>query len=507
MHLALASILLALSILPNPFCSAQGVPIVNTTSGRLQGISASSKTNAYLGIPYAIPPLGQLRFQAPRPLITPTVSRNATKLSPGCIQLKSDIFPPSPSGESEDCLTLNVWSSKTSGQGKAVYLWIHGGGFVVGSTSDLTYNLTSWADAHPEIIFVSANYRLNLFGFAETPAITGLETNAGLRDQRLAIEWVRANIAAFGGDPSRIVIGGQSAGSASVGAYLYAHPYDSLISGAILQSGQPHFLGLSLSSNASIPGLPALGGGDFQTVATAAGCPLQGIAYLTQLACMKQKTTQELVNVLRNNNVQGITPYVDGQLIFSPAVYIAKGLAGSFARVPVLMGSTDNEADFFLHNRTTGALNTTLSDQITLIAFTCPDSQASSYSYLAGVTTYRYRYMARFPSISSPPVRAAHAAELPILFQNFDPFFVSPPGALELSAIPYLEKAWSSFITDPAGGLAALGWPKYKGSNGGASLVQIFTDNNVQSPILVQDPKKYDAPCSSVLATLTQGLL
>jgi hypothetical protein len=115
--------------------------------------------------------------------------------------------------------------------------------------------------------------------------------------------------------------------------------------------------------------------------------------------------------------------------------------------------------------------------------------------------------MAQFPAISRPPVRAAHAAELPLIFNSWDPDWVSPPGALELSAVPFMEKTWSAFITNPAGGLGALGWPKYKGLNGGASLVQIFTDNNVQSPTLLQDPKKYDAPCSSILANLTQGIL
>jgi para-nitrobenzyl esterase len=88
------------------FCAAQRVPVVKTTSGKLQGISASNKTSAYLGIPYAIPPVGLLRFQAPRELITPLLKRNATAYSPGCIQLPN--FVPIPSGESEDCLAINV---------------------------------------------------------------------------------------------------------------------------------------------------------------------------------------------------------------------------------------------------------------------------------------------------------------------------------------------------------------------------------------------------------------
>ncbi|CAG8761464.1 10003_t:CDS:2, partial [Acaulospora colombiana] len=173
------------------FGSLQTVPVIRTTSGKLKGISVSSSTNAYLGIPYAIPPLGTLRFQAPRELITPLLSRNATSFGPACIQLPSSNFSPSPTGESEDCLSLNVWASKNN----------------TAALPKRAYNFTNWADAHPEIVFVSVNYRLNLFGYPQTPAINRPETNAGLRDQRLAIEWVFKNIAAFGGDPTRVILG------------------------------------------------------------------------------------------------------------------------------------------------------------------------------------------------------------------------------------------------------------------------------------------------------------
>jgi carboxylesterase type B len=193
------------------------------------------------------------------------------------------------------------------------------------------YNLTTWADAHPDIVFVSANYRVNLFGFPQTPAISGLETNAGLRDQRLAIEWVRKNIAAFGGDPSRIVLAGQSAGSASVSSYLYSHPYDSPISGAILMSGQPQLM--SQKMTVPIPGFPTTEPDGFQAVANATGCPLQGGNYYAQLGCMKGKSTQDLVNTLKTKNIQGIAPYIDNQTVFTTEEYKSKGQAGKFAKV------------------------------------------------------------------------------------------------------------------------------------------------------------------------------
>ncbi|KAG8821372.1 hypothetical protein FRC19_007873, partial [Serendipita sp. 401] len=138
------------------FCSARAVPTIQTTSGKLTGFAVSnSTTNAYLGIPFALPPVGQLRFAAPRALYTPNVVRNTTGFSPGCIQLQA--FYPVPTGESEDCLYLNVWSSPISAARprklKPVFIWIYGGGWNTGATSLPVYDMTIWARAHPEIVF------------------------------------------------------------------------------------------------------------------------------------------------------------------------------------------------------------------------------------------------------------------------------------------------------------------------------------------------------------------
>jgi carboxylesterase type B len=133
------------------------------------------------------------------------------------------------------------------------------------------YDFKKFVDAHPEIIIVSFNYRLNLFGYPKSPAISGFETNAGLRDQRLAIEWVHKNIAAFGGDPNRLVLGGESAGSSSAAGYIYAYPNDSLLSGVMLMSGQTILLSGPLPFE--IPSGPNNDPSPFPIVADAAGCP------------------------------------------------------------------------------------------------------------------------------------------------------------------------------------------------------------------------------------------
>lgn len=193
--------------------------------------------------------------------------------------------------------------------------------------------MTKFADAHPEIIMVSLNYRVNLFGYAQTPAIGQPDTNAGLRDQRLAIEWISKNIAAFGGDPNRLILSGQSAGSGSAAAYLYAHPNDALISGVILMSGQAKLM--NGRRDVLVPGVPGSSNGSetFQTIANAAGCAAEEDDWGTQLDCMRNKSTQDLVQVLTEQRVLGITPYIDNQAVFPSDVYDTKGRSGAFAKV------------------------------------------------------------------------------------------------------------------------------------------------------------------------------
>jgi carboxylesterase type B len=193
-------------------------------------------------------------------------------------------------------------------------------------------DLTGWAVAHPEVIFVSLNYRMHLFGYPNTPCIGRSDTNAGLRDQRLAIEWVRNNIEAFGGDCSRLILGGHSAGAGSAAGYLYAHPSDSLISGAILMSGQAPLM-TTPQPTLPVPGTPHPETNFFPAIANAVGCSLSNNNYSGQLDCLRQKNTTELVNALTSQNVIGIGPVVDNQTAFSVAEYKSRGKAGKFARV------------------------------------------------------------------------------------------------------------------------------------------------------------------------------
>ena len=186
---------------------AQAAPPVRTTSGVLTGVPGknSASTTAYLGIPFAQPPVGPLRFRAPVRLHTRDATRNASKYGqdcPGTINLGG--AGPGVPGVTDDCLYLNVWAPE-QGKGdkaKAVLVWFYGGGFVGGGTSQ-GYDASLLASSQ-DVVVVTTNYRLTIFGYPGSPDVA--EKNPGLLDQRMAVEWVRDNIAAFGGDTKRIVL-------------------------------------------------------------------------------------------------------------------------------------------------------------------------------------------------------------------------------------------------------------------------------------------------------------
>lgn len=215
-------------------------PGIRTTSGILHGISNPSYT-AFLGIPYAQPPIDNLRWRTALPINTPAIKVNATRFGPACVQLVIPGNPPYafgkiipiPSIQSEDCLFLNVWAP-LHGRNLPVIVFVHGGGFQTGSAEAYSGDhIASTGRA----IYVSINYRLNIWGFPSTNAIDGIDQNTGISDARLAIEWVAQNIAQFGGNPEHIIIAGHSGGAALVDAYVYAYQEDPAVVGQILVSG------------------------------------------------------------------------------------------------------------------------------------------------------------------------------------------------------------------------------------------------------------------------------
>ena len=225
---------------------------VRTEAGSVEGsTSADGKVQIFKGIPYAAPPVGALRWKEPQPVPSWQGVREATEFGARCMQ--GNVFGDMvfrDAAPSEDCLYLNVWTPKASPDAKLpVMVWIYGGGFQAGATSEPRQDGEHLA--HKGVVVVSMNYRLAIFGFFSHPELTKesphhASGNYGLLDQAAALQWVRKNIAAFGGDPENVTIFGESAGSFSVSALMASPISKGLIHGAIGESGA--FFGRTLGA-------------------------------------------------------------------------------------------------------------------------------------------------------------------------------------------------------------------------------------------------------------------
>jgi len=227
-------------ILTSVLCPAEEqAPVVSVGAGELRGQGAGSLM-IYKGIPFAAPPVGDLRWRKPQPVQSWKVTRSATEFGQECMQA-----PPAFSSNplraplSEDCLYLNVWAPRNRKAARLpVMVWIHGGGFVNGGSSPAAFDGSHFAEQG--IVFVSINYRLGRFGFFAFPALLhgdGPFGNYALMDQIAALIWVKQNIAAFGGDPAQVTIFGESAGGESVNLLLASPQARGLFVRAIIESG------------------------------------------------------------------------------------------------------------------------------------------------------------------------------------------------------------------------------------------------------------------------------
>ena len=214
-------------------------PVVTTGEGAVQGSTAGT-VDEFLGIPYAAPPVGNLRWRPPAPPRDWHGVRNATQFGPSCPQALTGnpLLPPGPI--SEDCLYLNVYAPAVNSDdqgGRPVLVWIHGGGLVQDGARDYDGSELA-ADG---VVVVTINYRLGALGFLAHPALAsrpgGAAGNYGLMDQQAALRWVQRNIARFGGDPDNVTIAGQSAGGLSVLAQMVSPGARGLFQRAIVESG------------------------------------------------------------------------------------------------------------------------------------------------------------------------------------------------------------------------------------------------------------------------------
>ena len=326
------------------YCAAPETDAVKLDSGMISG-ETEGNVRIFRGIPYAAPPVGDLRWKAPQPPESWSGIRQFTKFGPSCPQPQES----SSSVYSEDCLTLNVWTPATHPQAKLpVMVWIHGGGFNFGGTSLPEYDGKNLAAKG--VVVVTVNYRLGPLGFMVHPLLdaesaSGTSGNYGLLDQIAGLQWVQRNIAAFGGDPTQVTIFGQSAGSRSVSLHLLSPMTKGLFKGAIAESGGPiigsEYLSPSFDGNkANVSKM----GQELARRLGSADAP-------DVLADMRAKSAEEVVKAAACS-----TSLFDDGLFFAPVFDSwvlpdnpRTALAeGRIHAVPVITGSTKNEGALYL---------------------------------------------------------------------------------------------------------------------------------------------------------------
>jgi len=311
---------------------------VKTANGTLEGVTdKSSGMRSFKGIPFGEPPAGDWRWKPPQPVKNWQGVRQADKFGPRCMQrpIFGDMGFRS-NGMSEDCLYLNVWTPAKSGNEKLpVLVYFFGGGFVAGDGSEGRYDGESMA--RKGIVAITVNYRLGVFGFFSHPELTKespnhASGNYGLFDQHAALKWVQQNIAAFGGDPKRVTIAGESAGSIAVSAQMASPLSKNLMAGAIGESGS------ILGALSAVP----LAEGEQMGVKFAATL---GQDDAPSLAALRAMTAEQLLAATAKPGQPWFTPTVDGD--FFPKSPFDIYAAGEQARVPLLAGVNSAEMGYF----------------------------------------------------------------------------------------------------------------------------------------------------------------
>jgi para-nitrobenzyl esterase len=456
--------------------------LVTTDKGPVQG-TIMGQTRVFLGVPYAAPPLGALRWKPPQPAAAWEMPLDAKVRGPACPRIDATTKKVA-AGTSEDCLTLNVWAPATPPAELApVLLWIHGGSFTFGSGGDPAYDGQALSEATGAVV-VTINYRLGPLGFLAHSALSAEDASHpaagmyGFEDQRAALAWAKANIAVFGGDPARVTLFGNSAGAISTCLHLLSPKSQGLFQRAIIESG-PCIAGSATTAEAQ-----------GNTLAVAAGCNDPA----NVLSCLRGKTSDEILlalpsqsGVLANDGV-GWLPIVDGvNLPDQPDKLLA---AGSFDKVPTIIGTNKNEGTLFTTVVTVNSDTeyTNLMDAIypghgaAIVAkypsasfssinaaiaeafgdgfFVCSTRRIARALSTAGVATYLYHFVHAFETPIVSQLGVFHSAEIPFIFGN--PYFLYTLMADEKPILKMMDGYWFNMAkTGDPNSMGAVTWPKY----------------------------------------------
>lgn len=324
-------------VLATAACSGDGgsrngsaVTTADTALGVANGVMTDEGVVAFLGLRFAEPPIGELRFEPPVAIDAWDAPVDASAFGPACpqpVEVEQALYQ----NQSEDCLTLNVWTPSADDGKRPVMVWVHGGGWIYEGTEDPLYSGAHLA-ARGDVVVVSMEYRLGVFGFSHFEDIPG-SGNAGLLDQKLALEWVRDHIEAFGGDPNDVTLFGESAGGMSATALMAMPSAKGLFHKVIAQSGAG-----STAREAAY--------------AKAVSDELLAAAGVTEPAELSDLTTEELLaaqallseDAFLEDLLFGAV--VDGDVLPEPPIQAIAN--GSAADIPLLTGTTKDETRLWI---------------------------------------------------------------------------------------------------------------------------------------------------------------
>lgn len=497
----------------------EGERVVATTSGLVQGKEAGD-TIAFLGIPFAAPPVGELRFKAPAPPACWTDVRPATDYGKKCAQTK--VVGGGVDGD-EDCLTLNVWTPSlptAKNEKLPVLMWMYGGANVFGASNQQIlsnqYDGQKLADSQHAVV-VSFNYRVGAFGFLAHPALSAesdhkVSGNYGLLDAIQALKWVRANIAKFSGDPARVMFFGESAGAFNTCALVSSPLAKGLFSAALMQSGTCEAPTMTYRY------------GKGEEVAKAVKCDgavnvaeclrKAPVDALVALAPLELSAGPEKVDLGHYSDLSFGTS-VDGYVL--PDVPLKRIAAGLHNPVPMVIGSNANEAEIFVQQGTlltcgdvTDRLNANFDDKsivkkisdlypcsflnprrayvdgVSDMVFTCASRRALRAIAQGGKSAgYRYYFTHTYQLGPEAILRAFHTAEIPFVFGTFSALgYVPTSGETKLSET--MQSYWSHFAAtgSPTAPAAPL-WEAYVSSRDNA----IVLDTTIESRDGIQSEK------------------
>ncbi len=482
---------------------------VETTAGTVQGRVKDGICD-FRGIPYAAPPVGELRFRPPQPAEPWVGVRDVTRFGPMAPQNQGAMermFGAPPRPMDEDCLTLNVWTPACDDAKRPVMVWIHGGAFLYGTGATPWYDGRSFA--RDDVVLVTINYRLGALGFLHVDG----QGNNGILDQVAALEWVRDNIAAFGGDPNNVTAFGESAGAMSVGTLLGLPAAKGLFVKAIPESGAAHSARTPEQAERIVSAFLAELGID------------AGPGVVERLRELPASALLEAQAKIVERNLDGglaFTPVVDGVVLPErPIDAIGKGQA---AGVAVLVGTTRDEwrlfamldpaiaglddagaaarigafvsdparaADVVAHYRATrtGATMSELWSAIgTDMVFRIPAVRLAEKQSALGNDVYMYRFDYCTP-VFGGALGACHALEIPFVFESLGAgtdMFVGPVTDDLRTLARRMHESWVAFARTGNPSIDGLPeWPRYTSDRRATMVFDL-------DPSLVEDPDGAD---------------